>query len=110
MAARWLIVVALVSALPIAACGGSGAHQPPSPRASTPTHDSTASDPVTTPARSPSYDPKVKPAVDAYRAFSSAAFVAEEQPPGLGAPLPTGGDFTKYSFDPIKGDLLGYVT
>ena len=110
MAARWLIVVALIGALTVTACSSGNPHQSLSPSAPTPTHSRASSDPITTGPSSPSYDPKVKPAVDAYQAFSSAAFVAEQRPPGLGAPLPEGGDFTKYSFDPIKGDLLGYVT
>jgi hypothetical protein len=114
MAGRWLIALALVGALSITGCSrGSAdpthsASAPASSRSVAPS--SPATSPASSPPASPSYDPQVKPAVDAYLAFSAAAFVAEQKPPALGAPLPAGGDFSTYSFDPIKGDLLGYVT
>jgi hypothetical protein len=111
MAARWLIALALLSALSISACSSSGPADPTqSPSAPTSSRSIPQSSPATSPSASPSYDPKVKPAVDAYLAFSAAAFVAEQNPPALGASLPAGGDFTAYAFDPIKAELLGYVT
>lgn len=66
--------------------------------------------PPSTPSSStPAEGPRVKPAIAAYVKFTQAAHKAQEHPPPPGKPYPPGGDFAKYSFDPVRGQEAGYV-
>jgi hypothetical protein len=97
-----LIPLALVL---LAGCGHGSGDQNPSTNPDSPAPETTASTSSTPPV-----DPKITAAVNAYLAFWRATNIAQEHPPKLGAPWPNGGDFTEYSFDPIKSQFAGYIT
>jgi hypothetical protein len=101
----WVAVVVAVCA--IAGCGGGGSE----PREDSPTI-STASETPTSTTRAQTavaIDPRARPAVEAYLKFVHAARLAARRPPAVGATYPPGGDFTKYSFDPIRAKYAEYV-
>jgi hypothetical protein len=111
MTARWLTTVALAGGLSISGCSGGSANPTHSPASSVSAPRASSSSTSRSPsATSPSYDPRAKPAVDAYMRFTTAAEKTEMHPPNLGQPLRADVDFTKYSFDPIKSAFFGYVT
>jgi hypothetical protein len=95
-----MAAIAVSLAMILTACTGSGGAPktpPPTPAStsSTPSGTTTASSP-TTGSPSATYDPKIKPAVDAYLAYNSAYLNALKNPSdrALRAPI------ARYAFDP----------
>jgi len=89
-----------LTGLATTACGGGdGAVMPTVTKASTgsPVTSSATSSPAS------AIDPKAKPAVDAYLNFVAARAEALRSPRKLGQNYATKGDFTKFSFDPARG-------
>lgn len=101
MTKRILIAAAFaLTGLATAACGGGdGAAKPTVTKA--PTGSSMTSSPTSSPASS--IDPKAKPAVDAYMNFVAALAEASKSPRKLGQSYLPAADFTKFSFDPVRG-------
>jgi hypothetical protein len=97
---RNLITAAVTATvLATAACGGDDAVVKPTAAKST-------SSPMTTsPTSSPTatIDPKAQPAVDAYMKFVAARAEALKSPRKLGQNYVPAADFTKFSFDPVRG-------
>jgi hypothetical protein len=65
--------------------------------------------PTPTPSPTSSIDPRALPAVTAYEAFTDAAVNAQRKPIAPGEKWPSGADFTKHSFDPIKTQFMNYI-
>lgn len=62
------------------------------------------------PSTSTYADPKVAAAVKAYRSFIEAYEFSQQHPPkAANAPYARSGDFTKYSFDPIRAKIAGSI-
>src|SRR5450631_2065595 len=86
-------------ALATAACGGGGVAVKPAVttlRSSPPTASPTSSQTAT-------IDPQAEPAVNAYMNFVAALAQASRSPRKLGQSFLPAQDFTKFSFDPIRG-------
>ena len=86
--------------------GGELASTPPI--VATPTDRETSpteatSSPPTTP------DPRTAPALAAYLHFARAVVAAERRPPALGLKTPPGADFGRWSYDPFKETIGGYI-
>lgn len=93
-------MTALVGAMCLATLVGCGPDADPAPgRTTTSTPTGT-----TSPSPTATIDPRAQPAVDAYLAFYRTSKVSATKPPGLEGKLPAGGDFTKFSVDPVKSD------
>lgn len=50
-------------------------------------------------------DPRVAPAVEAYRMFQSAVVRSQKRPLPAAGEYPENADFTRYSFEPIAGEF-----
>lgn len=62
------------------------------------------------PSTSTYADPKIAAAVKAYRSFIEAYEFSQQHPPkAADAPYAHSGDFTKYSFDPIRAKIAGSI-
>jgi hypothetical protein len=88
-----------IMALATAACGGGGVAVKPAVttlRSSPPTASPTSSQTAT-------IDPQAEPAVNAYMNFVAALAQASRSPRKLGQSFLPAQDFTKFSFDPIRG-------
>jgi hypothetical protein len=97
---RNLIAAAFtVMVLATSACGGGGAAVKPAVTTA-PSSPTTAS-PTST--QTPTIDPKAQSAVNAYMNFVAAVTEVLKNPRRSGQSYPPGGDFTKYSFDPLRG-------
>jgi hypothetical protein len=97
---RILIAVAFtLTVLATAACGGEGVTVKATATTSqaTPATSSPTSNPTLT------IDPKARPAVDAYLNFVAARAEALRSPRKLGENYAAKADFTKFSFDPDRG-------
>jgi hypothetical protein len=93
--------VLLVAGL-VALAGCSGGSQPKDPGPSpTPTH--------TTPSPTSTIDPRAQAAVAAYENFFRASDAAFMNPPQIGHALSAEQDFTRYSFDPVRGQYGSYA-
>lgn len=106
MIKRNLVPAALtVMVLAIAGCGGGdGALKPTATRSK--------SSPMTsspTSSQAPTVDPKAQPAVNAYMNFVAARAEALRSPRKLGQNFLPGADFTKFSFDPVRGQANAFV-
>jgi hypothetical protein len=88
-----------LTVLATAGCGGVNVVAKPTARSS-PTTSATSS-----PTRSPTptIDPKAQPAVDAYMKFVAARAEALKSPRKLGTNYLPAADFTRFSFDPVRG-------
>jgi hypothetical protein len=62
-----------------------------------------------TPGPTSTIDPKAQAAVTAYESFRAASIKAQRKPVARGQDWPKGGDFTKFSFDPIKTAYISYI-
>lgn len=80
-----------------ASCGG--AVKPTATKA--PTGDLMTSSATSSPAST--IDPKARPAVTAFLNFVVARAEALRNPRKLGQPIPLAADFTKFAFDPVRG-------
>jgi hypothetical protein len=98
---RNLIAAAFtLTVLATAACGGGdGAVKPTATKA--PTSSSMTSSPASSPT--PTIDPKAQLAVEAYLNFVTALAEASKSPRKLGQSYLPAADFTKFSFDPVRG-------
>jgi hypothetical protein len=87
----------------VAACSDSGVKPQPG--------ETSTVTPATTPAASPTptIPPEAQEAVDSYKAFIDASNEAKRHPVADGDAWPSGADFTKYSFDPIKTQYEAYI-
>jgi hypothetical protein len=95
---RNLIVAGLtVTVLVTAACGATNAPVKSAELAS----KSATSVPKSSPV--PTIDPQAQPAVNAYMNFVTALDTASRNPRKLGQNFLPSADFTKFSFDPIRG-------
>jgi hypothetical protein len=88
-----------LTVLATAACGGGDPAAKPAATKS-PTTSATTS-PTSSPT--PTIDPKARPAVDAYMNFVAARAEALKNPRKLGQNYLPATDFTKFSFDPVRG-------
>lgn len=97
---RNLIAVALTLAVSAtAACGGDeAAVNPTATKSST-----TAASASPSGSQTPTIDPKAQPAVEAYMNFVAARAEALKKPRKLGQNYLPAADFTKFSFDPVRG-------
>jgi hypothetical protein len=94
-----------VMVLATAACGAGGA-------AVRPTLTTSTSSPMTsspTTNQTPTIDPKAQPAVNAYMDFVAARAEALRNPRKLGQSFTTAADFTKFAFDPARGEANAFV-
>lgn len=98
---RISITAALVATLTIAATSCSDPDQPTDQGPST-----SAAVPA---SPSPTIDPLAQPALDAYRAFNETTNNASREPLSLGSKYPRRADFTRYSFDPLRGEFETYL-
>ena len=92
-------------ALTLAACSGSSVNAEPG-------FSATATRPATstaTPGPTSTIDPKARAAVKAYESFQAATINAQRKPVASGQGWPDGGDFTRFSFDPIKTAYVSYI-
>jgi hypothetical protein len=97
---RNLIAAAIMSTvLATAACGGADVAVK-SPATKSPATSVTSS---STSSLTPTLDPKAQPAVDAYLHFVAARAVALRSPRKLGENYLPAADFTRFSFDPARG-------
>lgn len=103
---RWG-VTATLALLPATIAGCSNGSQPHTQAPSTSSSLPSATTPTATSAAS--VDPRAQPALDAYMRFTSASYAAEQRPRKVGAPVDPATDFTKYSFDPARGQETSYV-
>jgi len=88
------------SVLATAACGaGNGSLKPALTKA--PASTSTTSSRTSSPT--PTIDPKAQPAVNAYMNYVTARDEALRNPPRLGQNYLPVADFTKFAFDPVRG-------
>lgn len=118
LAAIVLIAAVVLGALTSCTSTGSngGRSSPSAPTSPVDRHSSPLTSPTSSglspsPSVSSSYaDPKVAAAVAAYLAYARASQYAEQHPPKLGQVLPKDGDFTRYAFDPARGNMLNEVT
>jgi hypothetical protein len=95
------------SVLATAACGaGNGSVKPAVTKA--PASTSTTSSPTS--SQPPTIDPKAQPAVTAYMNYVTALNEASRNPRKLGGQdyLPAA-DFTKFSFDPVRGEANAFI-
>jgi len=96
---RNLIAVALTLAVSAtAACGGDEAAVPTATKSPT-----AAASTSPTGSQTPTIDPKAQPAVEAYMNFVAARAEALKKPRKLGQNYLPAADFTKFSFDPVRG-------
>jgi hypothetical protein len=97
---RNLIVAGFtVSVLATAACGAGDVAVKSASKA--PTSTSMTSSPTS--SQIPTIDPKAQPAVNAYINFVTARDEALRNPPKLGQNYLPAADFTKFAFDPVRG-------
>jgi hypothetical protein len=98
---RNLIVAGFtVSVLATAACGaGNGSVKPAVTKAPASTSMTTSP----TSSQTPTIDPKAQLAVNAYINFVTARDEALRNPPKLGQNYLPAADFTKFAFDPVRG-------
>jgi hypothetical protein len=96
LAMRGTLALLLIAAT-VTACDSAQPTDAPS------ASSSTRAEPATT------IDPQAEPAIAAYNAFAKAAQNAERAPRPLGSDYPSAADFTRYSFDPLRSEFLGYV-
>lgn len=93
---------------------GEPASPPTARTVATPHTASSADATIPPPTRAPtttgpSADSHAKSAMAAYLAFTKANQVALQHPPTAGNSYPKHGDFTRYSFDPLRGKEAGYI-
>jgi hypothetical protein len=97
---RNLIVAGFtVSVLATAACGAGGVVVKSASKA--PTSTSMTSAPTS--SQTLTIDPKAQPAVNAYMNYVTALNEASRNPRKLGQGYSPAADFTKFSFDPVRG-------
>ncbi len=98
---RKMLIAAAVTltVMSVAACGGDNVAVKPTATKS-PTTSATSSP---TSSATPTIDPKAQPAVDAYMNFVAARAEALKNPRKLGQSYLPAADFTKFSFDPVRG-------
>jgi hypothetical protein len=89
----------LASPFLLVACSSAGVPAPPGTSTSA-THTSSPT---------PTLDSRAQPAVTAYESFQATAHQAQRHPVAQGQSWPTGADFTKYSFDPIRASYEAYI-
>ena len=65
--------------------------------------------PPSSPSPTSTIDPRAQPAVRAYEAFGVAANNAQRHPVDHDKRWPSGADFTKTSFDPIRTQFMEYI-
>lgn len=65
-----------------------------------------ASAPSTSRTPSPTLDPRAAAALEAFRKFSTATFNADRRPLPKGKAYPAKADFTLYSWDPLRAQVL----
>ncbi len=97
------ILIASASTLTIlaaAACGGGDRAAKPAVTTA-PTSSSMTSSPTSSPA--PTIDAKAQPAVAAFLNFVAARAEALRNPRKLGQTVTPAADFTKFAFDPVRG-------
>ena len=82
-----------------ASCTDSGVNTEPLP--------TTSATPSPTPKST--IDPRARPAVSAYEAFSVAANNAQRHPVGHDQKWPPESDFTKFSFDPFRAQFTSFI-
>ena len=101
MTKRNLIAAACtLTVLAVAGCGvGDAAVKPAAPSTLSPM----TSSPSPTSNQTPTIDPKAQPAVDAYLNYVIALDKALSNPPKLGQKYPPAADFTRFAFDPARG-------
>lgn len=118
-------VAAAAAVVALAGCGNSGSPNPgpsaPNTQSADPsTSPASTSSPTSTPSSAPTTtpnesssapaDPRVAAALKVYLAFSkTVAFTYMHPPKKIGNPLPSGGNFRPYSFDPAQGQVLNDV-
>ena len=93
------VVVGVVLVL-LVGCSGSNDESPAGPAA--PKSPTSASP-------TPTMNPEVQKAVDAYLAFAAAANRAQEDPVGKGGKLPEAANFALWSYDPARSQTLVFV-
>lgn len=97
---RNLIVSAItLTVLAVAGCGAGGS--PAKPTATRSTSSPMTSSPTSSPT--PTIDPKAQPAVTAYLNFVAALAEASRSPRKVGQDFLPAEDFTKFAFDPVRG-------
>jgi hypothetical protein len=95
--------VLMLSALILVACsGGSVDAEPGFPATSSATG-------APLPSSTPTISAEAVPAVQAYEAFNDAARNAARHPYGKGDVKPAGADFTRYTWDPFRGEYTSYI-
>ena len=106
MTKRHLIMAGFtVTVLATAACGGGDGALKPAAKTS-------PSSPMTSPpssSQTPTIDPKAQPAVSAYMNYVTALNEALQSPRKLGQNFTPAADFTKSSFDPVRGDANAFI-
>ena len=98
--------VSLVSLALVTACTGAQPHDDGPVRPAT-SSASRVVDP--SPSASTTIDPRAQAAVQAYQRYVTASHNAQRKPPAVGTAYPAGSDFTKYSYDPIRGKFVAYI-
>jgi hypothetical protein len=103
---RNLIAAAFtVMVLATAACSGGGVAVKRA--VTTLTSSPTTASPTST--HTPTIDPKAQPAVNAYMNFVAARAEALRSPRKLGQSFLSAADFTKFSFDPVRGQANAFI-
>lgn len=106
MTKRHLIMAGFtVTVLATAACGGGDGALKPAAKTS-------PSSPMSSPPSSgqtPTIDPKAQPAVSAFLSFVAARAEALRNPRKLGQSFSPAADFTKFAFDPVRGQTNASV-
>jgi hypothetical protein len=105
MTKRNLIMAAFaLTVLAVTGCGaGDGTVKP----AGTPTLSPITSSPTSTPT--PTIDPEAQPSVTAYMNYVTALNEAMKQPRKLGENFAPASDFTKFAFDPARGQANDFI-
>ena len=94
---------ATVTVLSTTACGGGEGVLKPTASTSSPMTSAPTSSPT------PTIDPKAQPAVTAYLDFVAAVSEALKNPRKLGQNFTPAADFTKFSFDPVRGQSNDFI-
>jgi len=92
-----------VTVLSTTACGGGEGVLKPTASTSSPMTSAPTSSPT------PTIDPKAQPAVTAYLDFVAAVSEALKNPRKLGQNFTPAADFTKFSFDPVRGQSNDFI-
>jgi|GEM_PF-6403879 hypothetical protein len=92
-----------VTVLSTTACGGGNGALKPTASTSSPMTSAPTSSPT------PTIDPKAQPAVTAFMNFVAARAEALRNPRKLGQNFTPAADFTKSSFDPVRGDANAFI-